>query len=104
MRRFATLNVFATEEVRSRWRKGSVHTQPWPESAPLREAAGGGEPALLDSVSQAAISVRRIKMAACQTEASRDRESTRLNSSHVAIRHALFCVNHDNCDYLVLPA
>src|SRR5690625_6313231 len=61
MRRFATLNVFATEEVRSRWRKGSVHTQPWPESAPLREAAGGEEPALLDSVSQAAISVRRIK-------------------------------------------
>src|SRR5699024_4605159 len=43
------------------WRKGSVHIQPWPESAPLREAAGGEEPALLDSVSQAAISVRRIK-------------------------------------------
>ena len=61
LRLFAPVIVFATEEVWSWWRKGSVHTQPWPESAPLREAAGGEEPALLDSVSQAAISVRRIK-------------------------------------------
>src|SRR5699024_9661549 len=35
--------------------------QPWPVSAPLREAAQGQDAALVDSVAQAAIGVRRIK-------------------------------------------
>ena len=61
LRLFAPVIVFATEEVWSWWRGGSVHTQPWPESAPLREAAQGQDSALVDSVAQAAIVVRRIK-------------------------------------------
>src|SRR5699024_6541649 len=58
---FAPVIVFATEEVWSWWRPGSVHTQTWPEPAPLREAAAGQDAELLEAVSQAAISVRRIK-------------------------------------------
>lgn len=61
LRLFAPVIVFATEEVWSWWRDGSVHTQPWPEAAPLRAAAEGADAALLGAVSQAAIAVRRIK-------------------------------------------
>ena len=38
-----------------------MHTQPWPEAAPLREAVQGQHAALVDSVAQAAITLRRIK-------------------------------------------
>ncbi|GAA1490327.1 valine--tRNA ligase [Brachybacterium sacelli] len=61
LRLFAPVIVFATEEVWSWWRGGSVHTQAWPVAGPLREAAAGQEASLLDSVAQAAIAVRRIK-------------------------------------------
>lgn len=61
LRLFAPTIVFATEEVWSWWRGGSVHTQPWPEAAPLRAAAGGEDAAVLETLSRAAIVVRRIK-------------------------------------------
>src|SRR5699024_2656549 len=61
LRLFAPGVVFATEEVWSWWRGGSVHTQPWPVSAPLRGADQGQGAALVDSVGQAEIVLRRIK-------------------------------------------
>ncbi|UYG15444.1 valine--tRNA ligase [Brachybacterium huguangmaarense] len=61
LRLFAPVIVFATEEVWSWWREGSVHTQPWPEAAPLREAAAGTEAALLGTLSDLVIAVRRLK-------------------------------------------
>ena len=61
LRLFAPFIVFATEEVWSWWREGSVHTQPWPEAAPLRDAAAGTDPALLSTLSELVIAVRRIK-------------------------------------------
>ena len=61
LRLFAPFVVFATEEVWSWWREGSVHSQPWPEAAPLREAAAGVDASVLESLSSAVIAVRRIK-------------------------------------------
>ena len=61
LRLFAPVVVFATEEVWSWWRGGSVHTQAWPQAAPLRSAAQGQDASLLDTVAQAAIVVRRLK-------------------------------------------
>ena len=55
----APLLPFVTEEVWSWWRSGSVHTQPWPEAAPLREASSGQDAALLDTVAEAAIALRQ---------------------------------------------
>ena len=61
LRLFAPVIVFATEEVWSWWREGSVHTQPWPEAAPLREAAAGEDASVLETLSDLVIVVRRIK-------------------------------------------
>ncbi|MCS6712294.1 valine--tRNA ligase [Brachybacterium sp. EF45031] len=61
LRLFAPVIVFATEEVWSWWREGSVHTAPWPQSAPLREAAAGTDASVLATLSELAIVVRRVK-------------------------------------------
>ncbi|MGP9694509.1 valine--tRNA ligase [Brachybacterium sp. AOP25-B2-12] len=61
LRLFAPVVVFATEEVWSWWREGSVHTQPWPDAAPLREAAAGTPAELLSTLSDLVVAVRRIK-------------------------------------------
>ena len=53
--------AFATDEVWSWWREGSVHAQAWPASAPLAKAAAGQDASLLRVVSEAIISVRKVK-------------------------------------------
>ena len=62
LRLFAPVLPFATEEVWSWWKEGSVHRQSWPSSAPLREAGGAsGDVDCLSLASDVLQSVRRAK-------------------------------------------
>ena len=62
LRLFAPVLPFATEEVWSWWKEGSVHAQSWPTAAPLREAGGSAEePDALAVAADVLQAVRRAK-------------------------------------------
>jgi valyl-tRNA synthetase len=61
LRLFAPFLPFATEEVWSWWRYGSVHRAPWPTTHEVERAAQGGDPALLRLAGEALTQVRRAK-------------------------------------------
>lgn len=52
---------FVTEEVWSWYRTGSVHRSPWPEAAPLREAAAGADGELVAQAGTALAALRKVK-------------------------------------------
>ena len=52
---------FATEEVWSWWREGSVHRAPWPTPEPLREAAGDADAAVVAAAGAALAALRKVK-------------------------------------------
>src|SRR5690625_6838749 len=61
---------------------------------PCRAAAPstrGGDPYATDQIQSASGRVRPLS-SVTSTQLSRDRKSTRLNSSHVAISYAVFCL------------
>jgi len=61
LRLLAPVLPFATEEVWSWWRSGSVHLAPWPQAAPLRDAADGGDPGILGAAGRALAALRKVK-------------------------------------------
>jgi valyl-tRNA synthetase len=61
LRLFAPVLPFATEEVWSWWRAGSVHRQPWPDAAPLRTAAAGADPLVVAAAGSALAALRKVK-------------------------------------------
>ena len=64
LRLFAPILPFATEEVWSWWREGSVHRQPWPTVAPVRAAAGDGSSDVVTAAGAALAALRKVKSAA----------------------------------------
>ncbi|MPV38176.1 valine--tRNA ligase [Georgenia subflava] len=61
LRLFAPVLPFATEEVWSWYRTGSVHQAAWPTAAPLRAAAADGDPALIGATGDALAALRKVK-------------------------------------------
>jgi valyl-tRNA synthetase len=61
LRLFAPFVPFATEEVWSWWRTGSIHRAPWPVAAPLRAAAAGADPVVLTAAGHALAALRKVK-------------------------------------------
>jgi valyl-tRNA synthetase len=61
LRLFAPFLPFATEEVWSWWRAGSVHRAQWPATAVLAPVAAGADTAMLASVGQALGGIRKAK-------------------------------------------
>jgi valyl-tRNA synthetase len=64
LRLLAPFLPFVTEEVWSWWQPGSVHTAPWPEPGELTDLGGGGDPAVLEVVSEVLGQIRRAKTGA----------------------------------------
>ena len=61
VRLFAPFLPFTAAEVWSWYREDSVHTAPWPSGAPYLETGVPGDTALLETVSEALIQLRRVK-------------------------------------------
>lgn len=61
LRLFAPILPFATEEVWSWWRTGSVHRAAWPDPSPLRRAAGDADPELVRVAGEALAALRKVK-------------------------------------------
>jgi len=61
LRLLAPVLPFATEEVWSWWREGSVHRAPWPEAAPLRDASGDASFTTVTHAGAALAALRKVK-------------------------------------------
>jgi len=64
LRLLAPFIPFATEEVWSWWRGGSIHRQPWPATDLLRQAAANTDPRILSDAGNAVAVLRKLKTTA----------------------------------------
>ncbi|WP_420112424.1 valine--tRNA ligase [Pseudactinotalea sp.] len=71
LRLLAPVLPFATEEVWSWWREGSVHRAAWPVSEPLRAAAAEGDPQILVAAGAALAVLRKVKSEAKVSQKTR---------------------------------
>ncbi|WP_123304296.1 valine--tRNA ligase [Bogoriella caseilytica] len=89
VRLLAPVLPYATEEVWSWYRTGSVHRAPWPESASLTAAAGTVDPALLGAVGQALAALRKLKSEA------KVKQATPILSAHLQLPAAAAALVQD---------
>ncbi|ADH92291.1 valine--tRNA ligase [Arcanobacterium haemolyticum] len=61
VRLFAPVLPYATEEVWSWYRSGSVHHAQWPSIVPLAQASGDADPATLSAAGVALAALRKVK-------------------------------------------
>ena len=61
LRLFAPVLPFATEEVWSWWRTGSIHRAPWPTSDGLRATAADADADLVRLAGEALAALRKVK-------------------------------------------
>lgn len=61
VRLFAPTLPFATEEVWSWYREGTVHRAQWPSIVPLAQASGSIDPSILEVAGQALAVLRKVK-------------------------------------------
>jgi hypothetical protein len=80
LRLFAPFLPYATEEVWSWWRQGSIHRAPWPKAAELTEAAPTADPLVYEVGSWVLGEVRKAKALA--------KRSLRVEVERVTVRDA----------------
>src|SRR5256885_7204207 len=88
-------SVTALERFAELWRKPSVlDAQPEPEPEPQTEPAAAvtATAAATAAAVAAPASIPLTPQQQARLERSRDRKSTRLNSSHLVISYAVFCL------------
>src|SRR3712207_8909813 len=61
----------------------------------------GGARRLAQAVWKSAVECKRISQPDCETDTSRDRKSTRLNSSHANISYAVFCLKKKQINIII---